>query len=173
MKNLVVLSVVSLLGFAVLSLSGCGDANPEASAVTSANKTNLQRLANLYGLHQLQNKYEGPADEAAFKEFIKNTDPRMLEPMGVDPGAVDELFVSERDGEPFSIRYNITSGPRGSSEPAVFEATGKNGKRMVGFLNMVQQEVDSSEYERLMAGKGSSPAAASSSRKSGDDRSGG
>jgi len=87
------------LGLAIASLVGCGDANPEASAVANANKTNSQRLANLYILHQFQNKYAGPEDEAAFKEFIKKTDPRTLEKMGVDSAALDELFVSERDGQ--------------------------------------------------------------------------
>ena len=132
-----------------VALVGCAPANPEAAAVANANKTNSQRLANLYILHQFQNAYAGPADEAAFKEFIKKTDPRTLQPMGVDPDTVDDLFVSERDGQPFKIKYGIESGPHGCQEPAIFEATGQNGKRMVGFLNMVQKEVENAEYDQL------------------------
>ena len=41
----------------------------------------------------------------------------------------------------------------GCSEPVIFEAEGADGKRMVGFLNMEQREVDEAEYNDLWAGK--------------------
>ena len=41
----------------------------------------------------------------------------------------------------------------GSSEPVIFEAKGVNALRNVGFLNMVQGEVDDAEYNDLWAGR--------------------
>ena len=40
----------------------------------------------------------------------------------------------------------------GSSEPVIFEAVGVDAKRMVGFLNMEQREVDEAEYRSLWSG---------------------
>lgn len=172
MKKQIQLSLAALLAVAMLGFTACGPANPAADAVANSNKSNLQRLVNLYTLHQSKNKYAGPADEAEFKEFIKATDPRRLKQMGVDPDAVDELFVSERDGEKFKIRWGIMSGVHGCSEAAVFEATGKNGNRQVGFLNMLQKEVGAADYDTLMAGGTLPDISVTSSGKSGDTRGG-
>jgi hypothetical protein len=166
------LTLCAVLALVIFNAAGCGPANPEADAVSSSNKTNIQRLVNLYILHQQQNRYAGPADLEAFKEFIKKTDPRRLEMMGIDVNAVDQLFVSERDGEQFTIKYNITAGPHGCTDPAIFEASGKDGKRQVGFLNMVQKEVDAADYDTLMAGGTLADVKVTSSGKSGDNRGG-
>lgn len=151
--NLVRLGGLFVLVGVMTSLIGCGDGDTPNAAISKANKTNSQRLANLYLMHQMKNKFQGPKDEAAFKAFIQQAGDEVLEPMGVDPNSVDELFVSERDGQPFVIRYGVTGGPRGSTEAVIFEQTGEGGKRMVGFLNMVQREVDASEYDQLLSAK--------------------
>jgi hypothetical protein len=134
------------------SLVGCGDAD-NATKLAEVNSTNIQRLANLYFTFQLANEFRGPADEAAFKAFIRSIDSEKLARVGVDPNAVDALFVSERDGQPFKIRYGVTGSAMGSSEPVIFESRGVDGKRQVGFLNMTQREVEQAEYESLWAGK--------------------
>jgi hypothetical protein len=72
--------------------------------------------------------------------------------IGVDPAALDQLFVSGRDGEPFRVRYGVPGHILGSNAPVVFESSGVDGKRIVGFLNMTTQEVDNVEYERLWSG---------------------
>ncbi len=64
------------------------------------------------------------------------------------------------------------SGPHGSAEPAVFEATGSNGKRMVGFLNMVQKEVDAADYDTLWAGGSLPDAIKEPTGRSGDKQGG-
>ncbi|MEN0110145.1 MAG: hypothetical protein AAF805_05440, partial [Planctomycetota bacterium] len=72
-----------------------------------------------------------------------------LERIGVDAASIDGLFVSERDGQPFNIRFGVRGSAMGSKEPVVFEAEGEDGRRMVGFLNMTSKEVESPEYDRL------------------------
>ena len=136
------------------SIAGCNNTIDPASAVAKANETNLQRLANLYFAYQMSNDtFHGPADEATFKQFIKEFDPEKLKRIGIDPGATDALFISDRDREPFKIRYGVVGGVMGCSEPVIFEAAGAEGVRAVGFLNMTQREVDEDEYESLWEGK--------------------
>jgi hypothetical protein len=135
------------------ALAGCfGSKSPEA-VLASVNKNNIQRLANLYFSYQMKHEWEGPSDEAEFKQFLADFNPEKLTRIGIDPAAIDDLFVNERDGQPFKIRYSVTGSMMGCSEPVIFEAEGADGKRMVGFLNMEQREVDEAEYNDLWAGK--------------------
>ena len=74
--------------------------------------------------------------------------------INVDPASLEQVFVSERDNEPFKIRYKVVGNMMGSKEPVVFEAVGVDGSRMVGTLGMEQLEVGDAEYETLWSGKG-------------------
>jgi hypothetical protein len=134
-------------------LAGCARSVDNDEALAQVNSTNTQRLANLYFTYQTKNEWRGPVDEAAFKSFIRNYNPQKLTRIGVDPGAIDELFASERDGQPFKIRYAVMGSAMGSSEPVIFESLGVDGKRQVSFLNMTQREVDGAEYESLWSGR--------------------
>jgi hypothetical protein len=100
----------------------------------------------------MKNEWLGPADEAGFSEFIRSYNPKKLTRIGIDPSAIDKLFVNERDGKPFKIRYSVAGSAMGSAEPVIFESVGVRGKRMVGFLNMEQREVDEAEYNDLWEG---------------------
>ena len=137
---------------AAAAAAGCGSADPE-DLVRKANETNLQKLGSFYLLFQRENGWQGPADEAVFKEFITTYSPQELERIGVDPSRVDELFVSERDGEPFLIRYGVPGSPLGSTAAVVFEATGDGTKRRIAFLDMVQADVETEIYDKLWAGE--------------------
>lgn len=141
------------LGLLVLALTlGCG--GPEAGdLLAQANGDNVARLSNLYQAFQSRHDWRGPADEAEFKAFLNGWNPKKLEAIGVAPGAIDEVFVSPRDGEPFKVRYGVPGHIMGSSAAVVFEATGVGGKREVGFLDMSSREVDEAEYERLWSGQ--------------------
>ncbi len=144
-------ALLAMLLIVLVGAVGCSSSSSSDAAIRSVNNTNLQRLANLYSMHQFKNQFKGPADEAMFREYLAGPDPtKVLESMGVAAGGLDKLFISERDGEPFKIRYGVISGPRGSTEAVIFESKGKLGKRMVGFLNMVQREVEDQEYESLL-----------------------
>jgi hypothetical protein len=134
-------------------VTGCSNGNNAESALASANGTNLQRLSNLYMGFQSENNWRGPADEAEFKKFLHSYNPANLQRIGIDPSKIDELFISERDGQPFKIRYGVPGNVMGSSEPVVFEATGDGSTRLVGFLNMTQREVDAAEYDALWGAK--------------------
>ncbi len=140
-----------LLGASVL-LAGCGGADAN-SMIADANDTNVKRLATLYSFFHIRNKYKGPKNEGQLREFIESQDADRLKRGGIDASKLDELFVSERDGEPFVIRYGVNTVIRGPALPVVFETTGVDGMRQVGFTNGPMKEVDNDEYDRLMAGK--------------------
>ena len=148
MLRLVICCIVTSL------LIGCTTGADPQDAVAKANGTNLQRLSNLYLAFQGDNNWQGPSDEVKFKEFIRGFSPKKLNRIGIDPNSIDALFVSERDGQPFKIRYSVAGNMMGSLEPVVFESVGVDGKRMVGTLGMTQIEVGDAEYETLWAGKG-------------------
>lgn len=154
-----VLQSVFYSGMACLLLIqlGCGGATTPEAAMQAANDSNAKRLSNLYLMIQMKSapKFEGPKDEAEFKATIKETPSETLSPMGVSASDVDSLFVSERDGEPFEIRYGLKGSPYGSSDPVIFEKTGVDGKRTVAFLNVSAREVDADEYQQLLDGKAS------------------
>jgi hypothetical protein len=140
------------------TLAGCGgDVDPDG-AVAAANSSNIQRLTNLYLAYQSENGWIGPVDDASLKKFISTLPPTTLTRIGIEPGSIDAILVSERDGKPFKLRYKVVGNMMGSTEPVVFESEGVDGKRMVGFLNMTQRDVDPAEYDSLFA-KGSAGAA--------------
>jgi hypothetical protein len=134
----------------LLGLTGCGDKT--ARDVAAMNKSNIQRVANLYTAFQTYKNGRGPADEAEFKAFIKEFDPARLKMMGVDPNNLDALFTSERDGKPLTLRYAVGGG-RGASSPVAFEGEGKDGKKQVAFTGGKVETVDESTYQDFLAGK--------------------
>jgi len=144
--------VTACLLFVVFT--GCSREVDVNEAIAKVNETNMQRLANLYFTYQMKNGWRGPADEGDFKKFLNGYNPKKLTRIGIDPSALDDLFISQRDGEPFKIRYGVAGSAMGSAEPVIFESAGEDGKFLVGFLNMEQREVDQAEYDLLLAGKG-------------------
>ncbi len=142
-----------MMGLVALTLlSGCGSADPNDS-LAAVNSNNIQRLANLYFTYQSRHDWRGPANETQFKEFLKNYNPEKLKRIGLEASTIDQLFVNERDGQPFKIRYGVPGSAMGSSEPVIFEAEGVDGVRLVGRLNMTQEETDAAKYEELWGSK--------------------
>ena len=135
------------------SVLGCTAEIDPNEALARVNDTNIKRLSNLYFTYQTKNNFKGPKNEEEFKKFLKSYNPKKLSRIGIDPTQIDGLFSSERDGQPFKIRYSVPGSPKGSSSAVVFEAEGVDGKRRVGFLNMTQREVEEAEYENLWSVK--------------------
>ena len=135
---------------AVAMLVGCGgfDAN---AAMKELSATNAQRLATLYVQHQSANRGAGPKDEARFRMFIENFSPGLLKRMDVDPTQLDALFISERDGEEYEIRYAVKGNAMSEPEPVIFEKTGVDGVRLVAFTGQKLEQVsDDTRYQELL-----------------------
>lgn len=162
------LSLLKMLALALLALgfSGCGS-NKANELLAANNDTNIKRLGSLYGFFHLKNQFRGPKNEDEFKKFISEQQPSRLALVGVSVSKLDELFVSERDKQAFSIRYGVDTKLRGAALPVIFEAKGVEGKRQVAFTNGHMQEVDPTQYEELRSGKVDQPAPAPAATKRG------
>lgn len=132
-----ILSCALLLSAVV---GGCGS-DAANDIIRDSNRTNIQRLTNLYLRYQMDNKWRGPANEKAFREFIPTLHPNTLELIGVKPDDLDSLFKSERDSEPFQITYGLRGSMQGTDNPVVFEKTGVGGVRQVGFTSLAIREI--------------------------------
>jgi hypothetical protein len=146
------LRLIALSGIIFWFSGGCSSDNV-ASQVASLNDANIKQVANLYYAYQRSHGWQGPKDEATLKQFVKNDmDPNKLALMKIDPSKIDDIFISQRDQKPFKIKFSVGGGP-GANVPVVFEASGVDGKRQVGFTGPLVQDVDSSQYDALWNGK--------------------
>jgi hypothetical protein len=143
-----------LIGLAAVllvpGLLGCSR-DRTGELVAAANASNVQRLANLYAAHQNAKSGRGPSSESEFRNFIRAYDPNKLRMMGIDPNDLDPLFISETDGKPLKVRYNVGGG-RGSQDPVVFEQDGKDGLKRVGFTGGAVRAVDDATAKQLWSG---------------------
>jgi hypothetical protein len=147
-KNAITWPIVATFALSI-AVFGCSRTDP-ASRIGAMNDTRIKQLANLYMAFQMRNGSNGPKDEAAFKSFIQSGMPsHRLEMMRVDTNKLDELFVSERDGEPFLIKYGQSGGVM-SKLPVVFEKEGRAGKRQVASTNGQVEETDEGRYQELL-----------------------
>lgn len=143
----------SLLGSFIvcflIALSGCGETAPNFD-VASYNDTNIKRLRNAYEMYKLNHGNVGPKDEDSLREYLTGDEGASvrLKRMGVDVSKIDDIFVSERDGQPFKVRWAL-EGP--ADHAIVFESEGVGGKRLVAFYK--PKELGAEEYEGYWTGK--------------------
>ena len=141
----------------VIGCGGCGSGDPKPalkSAVLRANSTNSKRLATLYNRYHSR-FFSGPRDEAAFKKFIADSPAAELEEIGASSGDIDALFVSERDKQPFFIRYGLPLNDA-LFRALVLETQGLNGKALVLFSGqggIKEAAVPIAELEDYRTGK--------------------
>lgn len=149
----------SITAFSVTTLllafvGGCFSDSSAERMVRDANRSNIQRLTNLYTRHQMQRGSQGPKNEQEFRKYIEGVDKETLEKMDIDLAQIDDLFTSERDNQPFEIRYGVRSSFREGMVGLVFEAEGVGGVRQVGFSTIAIKEIeDDSLYSDLRQGK--------------------
>ncbi|MEQ8208920.1 MAG: hypothetical protein RH917_03740 [Lacipirellulaceae bacterium] len=132
--------------FVVIVAVGCGDSVPTLADV---NNTNIKKLRGAYGLYLVNHGMKGPENEEEFKQYLKTDEGAKVKMgrMGVTPEMVDSIFISDRDGKPFKIRYGL----KGLGDHAIiFEEVGVEGKRQISFIE--PREVGAEEYEQLWNG---------------------
>ena len=127
----------------VLLLSGCGRGQAE-----SARKQETSHLRSVVGLYNFATSTLGhrPGSEAEFKSFINTNAKPMIESLQL--ASLDELFISERDGQPLVVIYG--KPPAGMTGDLVaYEQTGVSGKRSVGYALGMIEEVDEQRFAEL------------------------
>src|SRR4051794_16862257 len=94
---------LGLVVLGLLALPGCGPDELKSPAAVK-----LRGLANLYLDYAVARKGLGPPDEPAFRKHIRGVPEFVAKNAGIDPAALDQAFVSDRDQEPFVVLYGIT-----------------------------------------------------------------
>lgn len=137
--------VVVALGGVVLV--GCGK-----SAKEKETESNLKHLALLYGRYIAAHQGRPPRGEREFKQFIHKLDDNTLRSLNLERAALDKLFESERDGEPYVIRYGVPLGAPGPQGAPVigYEQAGKGGKRYVAYATGQVEEISAGRLKELV-----------------------
>ncbi len=137
---------LGLIGGMLLALSlGCSD-DPLKKQVLRDYKSNLRKVHFCYTTYMVRHGDVGPENKEQLIDYLK-TDPtaiHIIKQVGLTPDTVDDIFVSERDGEPFVIRYGVVDREDGGDYPIVFEAKGQDGLRLVAFQD--PKECGEQEY---------------------------
>ena len=98
---------------------GCSSGSV-SNQVAALNDSNIKQLANLYYAYQRSHGFQGPKDEDALKQFVKNEmDPKKLQLMKVDERARHIVYFGP-DQKPFVVKYSAGGG-LGINVPVVFE----------------------------------------------------
>jgi hypothetical protein len=142
--------VLGLVLAVLLAAPGCG-----SDGLDSPTAARLKGLANFYLDCAAAQNGRGPANEQALKKHLRIQPDFVLTANGINPSAIDSLFVSERDGEPFVVVYGVQiSRISGTSAPLVaHEKTGKNGKRLAVCANGKVESVDEARLKELSSAK--------------------
>jgi hypothetical protein len=129
-----------LASVAAALLVGCGSnvgASPKGVSHVGAISALYFKATSVLG--------RNPADEQEFKTAI-GQGPMDLDVLGVS--SVDELFVSDRDGQPLVILYGPQ--PKNSRGVIAYEQTGKDGVKLVGTSNGQVIEADATQFAKLV-----------------------
>jgi hypothetical protein len=111
------------------------------------------RLRLLVNLYQTAARGAGrmPKNEQELKQLIHAMRPELLDRIltAGDVKSVDELFVSERDSQPYVIFYG--GQPKGVANDLIaYERTGASGKRYVGYGLGIVSEEDEEHFTQLV-----------------------
>jgi hypothetical protein len=109
----------------------------------------LHWLLRLY-THARQ-KGKTPNSEQEFKQFIASIGTVLADRTraGANITSTDELFISERDGQPYIVFYGTR--PKGvGNDVLAFEQLGVGGKRYVGYGLGFVEELDEQRFSELV-----------------------
>lgn len=128
------------------SLAGCG-AKPEK---LEPRPPQLQQIQVLYRIYVQRHNGVGPRNREEFKQFIQAQGKTEAKRLDVDLAQLDRLFVSPRDGQPYSINYGLRLMDEVHKRQIIIsEMLGRDGKREIGFLNGWIEEVDADKADEL------------------------
>jgi hypothetical protein len=123
-------------------LVGCHGAAKQAR---QKEQSHLRALVTIFNFAESKLGHR-PANEAEFKTFIQANAQGIIGSLRL--ASVDELFVSERDGQPFIVLYGAP--PKGEARDVIaYEQNGVSGKRLVGYSIGAIAEMDEEQLAKL------------------------
>jgi hypothetical protein len=137
-----------LLALALAAAPGCG-----SNELESTTAKRLRGLARVYLDYAVPKNGKGPDSEAVLREHLRRLPDFVLQTNGVDPAGRESLFVSERDGAPFVVRYGASVGTISGNSTVVVahEKAGKDGKRLVVFVSAKVELADEARFQQLLS----------------------
>lgn len=135
-----------LLAPAVLLAAGCSD--PGADTTTAK----LQKIGNFYGPFCIEHGLKGPSSETQFKDYIRKCPSLQLQTLDVDPNDLDPLFKSDRDQQPFVLRYGLSlkgAGGKAAKDVCAYEREGRNGKHLALYTTGRVELIDEAAVKNL------------------------
>jgi hypothetical protein len=134
----------SIAAALLLVITGCGS---QAVAPTA---TEGRRIGAIVTTHNMMERATGrlPPNEQEFKKFITEKGSQMMDRAAVT--GVDELFVSDRDGQPLVVTYGKYP-PEMAAKIVVYEKSGADGKRFVGYNSGAVELVDDARFSELVS----------------------
>lgn len=142
-----------MLALALFALTGCGDQNSAMlNELKDRNSTNVARVSSLYKLYTYRHNSKGPDDREELIAFVNSGDvDKNLERIGVPKENPENLFISERDGQPLKVRWGLKIRPD-EVTPIAFESVGVDGVRLVAADTVLEVATDE-EYDKLWEGE--------------------
>jgi hypothetical protein len=130
-----------------LIVAGCSERTGEVSQA----QTSLGWLGSMYGMYISQNGGEAPKSIEDLQKYVaKKATPERLAQLGV--ASAGELFVSPRDGQPYSLVKYAELPPPGTAPPPIvlYESVGKNGRRAVAQLGGGTDIIDEEQLSQML-----------------------
>ena len=130
----------------LLGSPGCGgprSAEPE--------KTSLSALAKMYSQFQAHHRGQLPPNEQELKQFISDTGAALLDELGYS--SADDLFVSDRDGQPYVVLYGnsvIMSDELPGGGLIAYEKDGVDGVRFVAYRVGLVEEMAADRFAQFV-----------------------
>jgi hypothetical protein len=116
----------------------------------------MKAFAMLAGEFVSSNGGRLPNDEAQLKRFFRQKGTRTA--TEANAASTDDLFVSERDGQPLVVKYADKSAPVKALDAdtvIAYEKTGIGGNRLVALANGRVSELDEKRFAMAMADEAS------------------
>lgn len=143
MKRIALLTVLVCLLLVVGCSRGLSPSVTESSG--------LKPLAVFYGRYQSQHRGKPPEKESEFRKFLDALPASEL--LSFNVKSIDEILVSPRDHQPYTILYGFPKGPPegpGGVPIIAYEQTGVGGRRLVASSLGGVEEVDEARFQKLV-----------------------
>jgi hypothetical protein len=134
MRNLIECRLLATVLILLLA-AGCGDSEQEEQ------QSNLRSLAAYYNQYRAHHRGQLPADEKDFKNFIAKS--------GGNTANVDSVFVSNRDGKSYAIKYRSDKSWR-HPDIIAYEQEGRDGTREVATVVGGYEKLSEDEFQKQM-----------------------
>lgn len=127
----------------LLACIGCADGGPAVDQQHEELK--LRGLVNLHA-HAVRHLGHAPRNEEEFKKFVRERGADVVERLKL--AAVDDLFISSRDGKPYIVLYGPPTN-QAASDVVVYESEGANGERLVGYQTGAVRKLNDEQFTAL------------------------